>query len=265
MLHPTSDLTRVAVYRRTLPASQERVWENVRDWEHLPWLHARSFTSIGLEDEGEWGWRAGIGLRGGGEIRLELVIDRDATRYVSRTLEGPGAGGEIWTHVDARGERETRVEVEFLVPGLPPGGASKIGEHFVALYTRLWDEDEAMMVRRAEQLAARRARAAGERAALALGTLADLKSRLPLVVEHAGERFRIVEHAGRLVAHAAVCPHRLGPLEEAPVRDGRVVCPWHGYAFDVASGRECSGRRLRLAAAPHVEVEPETGRVCLVS
>ncbi|TMP97098.1 MAG: hypothetical protein E6L09_13880 [Verrucomicrobia bacterium] len=30
-------------------ASLERIWENVRDWEHLPWLHRRSFLDIQLE------------------------------------------------------------------------------------------------------------------------------------------------------------------------------------------------------------------------
>jgi nitrite reductase (NADH) small subunit len=33
-----------------------------------------------------------------------------------------------------------------------------------------------------------------------------------------------------------VCPHEGGPLGEGIVEDGRVVCPWHGYAFDVRSG-----------------------------
>ena len=44
-------LTRVAVYRRTIAASLERVRENVHDWEHLPWLHRESFSSI---DSGAW-------------------------------------------------------------------------------------------------------------------------------------------------------------------------------------------------------------------
>ena len=43
---PGAQLTRVGVYERSLPVSAERVWENVRDWEHLPWLHASSFSSI---------------------------------------------------------------------------------------------------------------------------------------------------------------------------------------------------------------------------
>jgi hypothetical protein len=53
-----SDLTTVATYRRTIGASAERVWENVLDWEHLPWLHSGSFSDIVCNGAGEWGWRA---------------------------------------------------------------------------------------------------------------------------------------------------------------------------------------------------------------
>jgi len=32
------------------------------------------------------------------------------------------------------------------------------------------------------------------------------------------------------------CPHEGGPLGEGIIEDGRVVCPWHGYAFDPRTG-----------------------------
>jgi len=259
-----SQLTRVGVYERGLPVSEERVWENVRDWEHLPWLHASSFSSIACLDQGEWGWRARIGA-GDGEFTLELVIEPDAPRYVSRTLDGAGAGSEIWTDVEARDEQHTDVRVEFWLPGVTAETAPGLGEAFVRLYTRLWDEDESMMLRRAEALGARRSRRASKPPPLALGNVEELTARLPLVVDFGGDRFRLVEHAGGIVAHAAACPHRLGPLEAAPLRDGRVVCPWHGYAFDVVSGRECEGRGLRLPEAPRVEVDPASREVRLLS
>jgi len=256
-------LTRVGVYERTLPVSAERVWENVRDWEHLPWLHASSFSSIECLDEGDWGWRARIGAAGG-EFTLELVIEPDAPRYVSRTLEGTGAGTEIWTDVDANGDQETHVQVSFWLPEVPAGSAAQLARVFVNLYTALWDEDESMMVRRAEELEARRGRTTSAKQHVVLGSVAEVHSQLPLVVYFGGERFRVVEHDGALVAHAAVCPHRLGPLDDAPVQDGRVVCPWHGHVFDVVSGMQCSGGRMRLPEPPRVEVDPATREVRLV-
>ncbi len=265
---PSPDLTRVGVYERVLPVSTARVWENVRDWEHLPWLHAGSFEHIALEESGRWGWRARIGLERGDEIRLELVLDEDRPRYVSRTLEGSGQGSEIWTEVEARGDDETGVRVEFFVPGSPSGAvAEQMGRGYVELYRQLWDEDEAMMRTRARALASKSASApataADRGAVVSLGSIEELRARLPFDLRFEGRPFRVVEEQGRLLAYSLVCPHWLGPLDDAAIEDGRVRCPWHGYRFDIGSGRECSGRRLRLAPPPRVQVDPENGQVWL--
>ncbi|MFM8223010.1 MAG: Rieske (2Fe-2S) protein [Planctomycetaceae bacterium] len=36
-----------------------------------------------------------------------------------------------------------------------------------------------------------------------------------------------------------VCPHAGGPLAEGQVRDGVVACPWHGWQYELATGRNC--------------------------
>ncbi len=252
-----------AVYRRRVAASEARVWENVRDWEHLPWLHRTSFRSIELLDAGDWGWRAEIGLPSQDSIRLELCIEPDAPRYVSRTLAGPGAGTEIWTRVTPHAPDATDVEVEFHLPHLEPAAAEAVGKALVTLYTRLWDEDEAMMVHRTAALAARGTDSAEAPEAVELGSLDALRERLPLCTAWRGRRVRVLELDGELLAHDARCPHWLGPLDDAAVEDGRLVCPWHGYAFDVRTGRSADGRRLRLAPAPRVEVRD--GHVRLVA
>lgn len=264
-------LVRAAVYDRVVRASRERVWENVLDWEHLPWLHAGSFSSIACQDAGSWGWRARIGLNppGSQHILLELVIEPDVPRYVSRTLEGNGAGNEIWTHVAARGPDETAVTVEFWLRDVTPAQQEALGRGFVQLYTQLWDEDEEMMIVRERELRAVRAREAGAAAEstgaspVVLGTEESLERKLPCVVSYAGRRFRLLRDAGKLVVHSVVCPHALGPLGDAAVEEGRITCPWHGYAFDVATGRECTGRRLRLAPAPQISVDSQTGQLVL--
>jgi nitrite reductase/ring-hydroxylating ferredoxin subunit len=256
--------TRVGVYRREVRADLPRVWENVYDWEHLPWLHRAAFSSIELVDRGSWGWRARIGLapgETGQEILLELRTERDAGRYVARTLEGPGAGAEIWTQLEPRGAH-TGIEVAFCVPGVASQHAAGVGAAFERLYARLWDEDEAMMQRRTQELS-RRGEPAAPALRVALGPQARLLEQLPLVLEVGGEKIRLLRIEGEIVAHSARCPHWLGPLEDAPLDDDCVRCPWHGYRFDVRTGASADGRRLRLSPAPRVEVDAE-GLVALV-
>jgi nitrite reductase/ring-hydroxylating ferredoxin subunit len=246
-----SALTHVASYRRELGASAERVWENVHDWEHLPYLHASSFRSIALEESAPWGWRARIGLHAGSDIVLELRIDADAPRYVSRTLAGPGAGSEIWTNVNAHDPGLTIVEVEFWLPGVAAENAAAVGAIYQKLYERLWDEDESMMLRRTRELARPRVAATGR---VALGPAAALRARLPHCVEWEGRPWRIVELDGELVVHATICPHALGPLEGAAVEAGAAItCPWHGWRFDVRTGTALDGRRAQLPAPPRIE------------
>lgn len=229
----------------------------MRDWEHLPWLHASSFRSIELEDAGEWGWRARIGLHGSEDIRLELVIDGE--RYVSRTLEGPGARGEIWTTVAPQADHETDIEVEFRVPDVSAEHARSVGDAFLRLYTQLWDEDEAMMRTRAAELERRGAMRA--EAVLDLGTVTELEARAPCSVDFHGRRFRIVRDGEEWLVHSAVCPHWLGPLETAP-EGGEVTCPWHGYRFDVRTGRRCDAESpMRLAPPPRLERDGERVRL----
>jgi nitrite reductase/ring-hydroxylating ferredoxin subunit len=257
----TTPLIRVAEYQRSLHASIVRVWENVRDWEHLPWLHAGSFRSIDLLQEADWGWRARIGLhpQDGPEIELELVIESDR-RYVSRTLAGVGAGSEIWTTLVPRGPEHTDVRVEFLLPEVSAQAASRIGADYVALYTRLWDEDEGMIQERTRALARRGED--GPLAPLELGPVEALRDSLPRVVEFGGRRFRIAADGEGLFAHSTVCPHRLGPLAACTREDGALRCPWHGYRFDARSGRQLSPPgRLRLVPAPRVEVVAGNARL----
>jgi nitrite reductase/ring-hydroxylating ferredoxin subunit len=42
---------------------------------------------------------------------------------------------------------------------------------------------------------------------------------------------------GRFYACGALCPHEDGPLAEGWLEGGAVVCPWHGFDFDLGTGR----------------------------
>jgi nitrite reductase/ring-hydroxylating ferredoxin subunit len=134
-----------------------------------------------------------------------------------------------------------------------------MGDGYLRLYTRLWDEDEAMMREREQRLAPPPAAPA---VGLDLGPEEALRASLPRRVELAGRRYQIAQVDDALVVYAAVCPHWLGPLADAAA-DGSVTCPWHGYRFDVRSGRRCDVESpLRLPAPPRLE--RRAGRVHLV-
>jgi nitrite reductase/ring-hydroxylating ferredoxin subunit len=42
---------------------------------------------------------------------------------------------------------------------------------------------------------------------------------------------------GRPVAAPSFCPHLLGPLFQGTQSGSEVVCPWHGWRFDLNDGR----------------------------
>ena len=51
------------------------------------------------------------------------------------------------------------------------------------------------------------------------------------------------------------CPHRGGPLAEGMIEGGKVVCPWHAWAWDPATGATSESHE-RVAVYP-VNVEGE--------
>ena len=42
---------------------------------------------------------------------------------------------------------------------------------------------------------------------------------------------------GRFHATSPLCPHEDGPLAEGWLEGDVVVCPWHGFDFELSSGR----------------------------
>jgi nitrite reductase/ring-hydroxylating ferredoxin subunit/multimeric flavodoxin WrbA len=56
-----------------------------------------------------------------------------------------------------------------------------------------------------------------------------------------GQDIALFHHGGKITALCGKCPHKGGPLADGNVEQGadgvrRVVCPWHGWQFDIATG-----------------------------
>lgn len=258
----TAGLSLAAVYDRSVPVPIARIWENVLDWEHLPWLHKSSFADVRCLEKGEWGWKAQLRQTGNpeNESLMEIQLDRRNRRYVSRLIEGFGAGTEVWTHLEPRSETATDVRVEFHLPIEDPQKAQRVGAAYKALYEKLWDEDEEMMVQRQLYLARR---PKPDRTPVRLGSIREVVSKLPLTIAVGDERFRIVEVDDAYFAHSVICPHLQGPLDFEPMVGGEITCPWHGYRFDVRTGKSCDGRNLKMRPAPRVVTDTERDEIRL--
>ena len=106
------------------------------------------------------------------------------------------------------------------------------------------------------------------------GPLEEFREREVRIVQLDGREVGIVRWEGEIFALANVCAHQRGPLcrgmlaarldaplpgsmeldESSPV----LACPWHGWEFDVRTGRALWDRRYRVRT---YRARVEEGRV----
>ena len=257
-------------YVRRLPTNMARMMENAYDWEHLPFVHPSSFASIDLVDSGAWGWRARIGVPGGIEPvyqMLDLLVDGEKNYWVSTVFNGPGEGIEIHTQATTLNEDEIQVDVRFYLPEAPGDAASSaaILGYMQNQYATLYDEDVDLMQGRQSALEDRsrwreRSKSKDE---ILIAALADLDHAKPHAVETENGRYCVRHWQGAWIAHSAVCPHQLGPLQDSEIdENGLITCPWHGYKFDAVTGASINSACSALAKAP--ELVERDGKLFLI-
>ena len=66
---------------------------------------------------------------------------------------------------------------------------------------------------------------------------------------------------GAICVLDGTCPHEGGPLGEGTIEEGRVVCPWHSYAFDVHTGEAKDDPAVR---AEIMEAKIENGELRVI-
>ena len=69
----------------------------------------------------------------------------------------------------------------------------------------------------------------------------------------------LVRQNGRVCALAHDCAHLGGPLSEGTLKDGSVVCPWHGSEFALEDGRVLTGPSTHNQ--PCLEVRERAGQI----
>ena len=87
-------------------------------------------------------------------------------------------------------------------------------------------------------------------------SIADVPPGTGREVVASGRIIAVFNVEGRLHALDGICPHAGGPLGQGRLTDTVVTCPWHGWQFDVATGRHCLNPRLTQACYP-VELDGE--------
>ena len=88
-----------------------------------------------------------------------------------------------------------------------------------------------------------------------VGRVADFPEGSLKKVAVSGEDVLVVCLGGRLYAIANSCTHRGGPLNEGELEDGKVVCPWHGGQFDLATGKVVSPPPMKDATSFEVRID----------
>lgn len=72
-----------------------------------------------------------------------------------------------------------------------------------------------------------------------VGEVKDLPPGQGKLIQVDGQDIALFNVNGTYYAMGAVCPHEEGPLDQGEVDGHTIVCPWHGYDFNVKTG-ECS-------------------------
>ncbi len=79
------------------------------------------------------------------------------------------------------------------------------------------------------------------------GELADGTGK---VADIGGKAVAVFSCGGTIYAVDNICPHRGGPLGEGSLSGTTVTCPWHGWEFDVATGRCAMNPAVTQATYP---------------
>lgn len=75
-----------------------------------------------------------------------------------------------------------------------------------------------------------------------------------------GRRIAIFNEDGKFCAIDNTCPHAMGSLGRGRIRNGIVVCPVHGYAYDTKTGECKTDPRMKIRTYPLI-IEDEQVKV----
>jgi nitrite reductase (NADH) small subunit len=80
-----------------------------------------------------------------------------------------------------------------------------------------------------------------------MATLDQIPDGSAIEVEHDGRIYALFNVGGVISAIDGICPHQGGPLADGAIEGTCVTCPWHGWEFDVRTGKTPLGPKIKQA------------------
>ena len=65
-------------------------------------------------------------------------------------------------------------------------------------------------------------------------------------VEAAGKQIALFNAGGKFFAIDNTCKHRGGPLAEGEIDGTTVICPWHGWEYNITTGENLDDPSVKL-------------------
>lgn len=65
-----------------------------------------------------------------------------------------------------------------------------------------------------------------------------------------GKEIALYNVSGKYYATTTLCPHQGGPLDEGEMEGENVICPWHGWMFNVCDGGAVMNPRIKIKTYP---------------
>ncbi len=169
----------------------------------------------------------------------EIQVSRDGPFYVR--------GGVELKDVDF-GEGASREHYVLCRCGASKNKPFCDGSHWYAGF----HDDEALTIAKAA-----RADEETEGAWEAVGRSEDFAEGAVHALAVGEKQVALVRQEGTLYALDGRCPHQGGPLGEGNLCQGALRCPWHGYDFDLKTGKGCGNED----SVETLEVREENGQV----
>ncbi len=149
----------------------------------------------------------------------EVQVSRDGPYYVR---------GEVALEGVDFGEGASREHYVLCRCGASRNKPFCDGSHWYAGF----HDDEALTISKAAK-----AKEAGEETWVQVGTASDFDEGEVRALTAGEKQAAVVRLNGELHALDGRCPHQGGPLGEGNLCEGALRCPWHGYDFDLKTGK----------------------------